>query len=259
MSSVSKYQYNYWSSWEPRKNPKIKIYKAWKIQVILEEFAPSITEQGGRALDVGCSIGVISAHFAMAWPHWKIFGVDIDVEALRLARTRCADLFLCLGDAMRLPFPNATFDLVLCAQVYEHVPDWHRLLEEIQRVLRPGGICFFSGPNRLFPIEPHYGLPLLTYLPRPLAHWVLRWSGKAPLYYEHPVTWWTLRHALEDMGFVIEDYTYRLLEDPQRFHLNEPGVGTFSRWVRMLPPRLRPLLTPWMPNFNLVLRKPERG
>ena len=251
------YQSNYWVRWETCKDPESRRRKARKIRSILEAAAPGLIGQGGQALDVGCSIGVIDEHLAMAWPHWEIVGVDIDAEALRLAQTRCADLFLCLGDAMRLPFPDATFDLVLCAQVYEHVPDWRRLLWEIHRVLRPGGICFFSGPNRLFPIEPHYGLPFLTYLPRPLAHRVLRWSGKAPLYYERPVTWWTLRHALEDLGFVIEDYTYRLLEDPQRFHLNERGVGAFSRWVRMLPPRLRPLLTPWMPNFNLVLRKPE--
>jgi len=194
------YQSNYWVRWETCKDPESRRRKARKIRSILEAAAPGLIGQGGQALDVGCSIGVIDEHLAMAWPHWEIVGVDIDAEALRLARTRCADLFLCLGDAMRLPFPDATFDLVLCAQVYEHVPDWRRLLWEIHRVLRPGGICFFSGPNRLFPIEPHYGLPFLTYLPRPLAHRVLRWSGKAPLYYERPVTWWTLAPRLGRSG-----------------------------------------------------------
>ncbi|WP_376790577.1 class I SAM-dependent methyltransferase [Thermoflexus sp.] len=251
------YQPNYWACWETCKDPELRRQKARKIRSILEAAAPQLIEQGGRALDVGCSIGVISEHLVLAWPHWEIVGVDIDAEALRLARSRGARLPLCVGDALQLPFPDAAFELVLCAQVYEHVPDWRRLLREIQRVLRPGGVCFFSGPNRLFPVELHYDLPLLPYLPRPLAHRVVRWSGKAPLYYERPVSWWTLRHALEDLGFVIEDYTYRLLEDPQQFHLNGRWVRIFSRWVRRLPPRFRPWLTPWMPNFNLVLRKPE--
>ncbi|MDT7947530.1 MAG: class I SAM-dependent methyltransferase, partial [Thermoflexus sp.] len=105
------YQSNYWACWETCKDPESRRRKARKIRSILEAAAPGLIGQGGKALDVGCSIGVIDEHLAMAWPHWEIVGIDIDEEALRLARTRCADLSLCLGDAMRLPFPNATFDL----------------------------------------------------------------------------------------------------------------------------------------------------
>lgn len=53
----------------------------------------------------------------------------------------------------------------------------------------------------------------------------------------------------------------RLLDPFGRPHpaslLNERGVQAISRVVRLLPPRVRPLLTPWMPNFNLVLRKAD--
>ncbi len=69
--------------------------------------------------------------------------------------------------AMPWPFPleDESCDLVICAQVYEHVPDDRRLAEEVYRVLKPGGVVFFSGPNWLFPIEGHYHLPFLHWLP----------------------------------------------------------------------------------------------
>jgi SAM-dependent methyltransferase len=250
------YQKNYWAKWEHFKNPALRQRKARKIQVILEEAVPGIAYWGGWALDVGCSIGMISEHFARVWPGWRVVGVDIDEDALSLSSAGGASAIFCLGDAMCLPFPSGAFDLVLCVQVYEHVPDWRRLLREVHRVLKPGGVCFFSGPNRWFIIEEHYRVPLLSWFPRPLAHWAVRWSGKAPFYYERPVSWWTLRGALRAYGFEVEDYTYRLLEDPLRFHIEGRWVQWISKWIRFFPTSFRRYLTPFLPNFNLVLRKP---
>ncbi len=214
-----------------------------------------ISGWGGRALDIGCSIGIIGEHMAEHWRDWQVFGVDIDEEALRIARSRDGMVHFCVGDGIRLPFPDAAFDLVICAQVYEHVADWRSLLSEIHRVLRPNGVCFFSGPNRLSVVEEHYALPLLGWIPRPLAHRVIRWSGKAPYYYECPVSWWTLKKALREHGFEVEDYTYRLLEDPQRFGMEGRWIRLASAVVRALPRRARRRLTPLLPNFNLVLRR----
>ncbi|WP_376791067.1 class I SAM-dependent methyltransferase [Thermoflexus sp.] len=83
------------------------------------------------------------------WGSWRFFGVNIDEQALRLARSHGARVQFCAGDGLSLPLPDAIFDLVIRARVYKHVTDWRALLSEIQRVLRPNGICFFSGPNRL--------------------------------------------------------------------------------------------------------------
>jgi SAM-dependent methyltransferase len=84
--------------------------------------------------------------------------------------------------ASEMDFPDGYFDTVISVEAIEHIPDLPRALDEFARVLRPGGECVITCPNRLFPFENH-GLkigtreypgriPLLTYLP-PLHD---RWS-----------------------------------------------------------------------------------
>src|SRR3989304_5032789 len=80
--------------------------------------------------------------------------------------------------AERLPYASAAFDLVLSHEVLEHVPDDRRTVEEILRVLRPGGRLVLFTPNRGYPFETHgifwrgryrFGnIPLGNYLPGPL-------------------------------------------------------------------------------------------
>jgi SAM-dependent methyltransferase len=52
-----------------------------------------------------------------------------------------------VGDALRLPFGDATFDRVICAEVLEHVPDDRAAMSEIARVLRPGGTAAVTVPR----------------------------------------------------------------------------------------------------------------
>src|SRR5207244_4036737 len=51
------------------------------------------------------------------------------------------------GDAHRLPFPDASFDVVLCFETLEHVESPHRVILELARVCWPGGRCFISVPR----------------------------------------------------------------------------------------------------------------
>ena len=84
------------------------------------------------ALNVGGSAGIIdeylSRHFA------SVTGVDIDTEAIQFARDTYQkdQLHFEVGDAMALRFDAATFDVVVCSQVYEHVPDAAMLMAEMK-------------------------------------------------------------------------------------------------------------------------------
>jgi SAM-dependent methyltransferase len=60
-----------------------------------------------------------------------------------LARTSGVDI---LGDAIRLPFPDASFALVLSQEMVEHVPDPFQAVREMARVLRPGGTLYLQAP-----------------------------------------------------------------------------------------------------------------
>lgn len=66
--------------------------------------------------------------------------------------------------------------------VLEHLDDQHDALERIASCLRPGGVAYILVPNRWWPIEAHYSLPFLAWLPLPLATRYLRWSGRGSDY-----------------------------------------------------------------------------
>lgn len=166
-------------------------------------------------LNVGGSAGAIDNFLA---DHAnKVVGIDIDDKAIAHAKKSFVkdNLEFQVADALNLPFDDASFDVAICSHVYEHVPDPVQMFVEIHRVLRPGGICYFSAGNRLMWNEPHYDLPLLAILPRPLAHVYIRLAGKADYYHEKHLTYWNLKKLVHD--FDRNDYTVRLINEPDRF------------------------------------------
>jgi 2-polyprenyl-3-methyl-5-hydroxy-6-metoxy-1,4-benzoquinol methylase len=96
-----------------------------------------------------------------------------------------------------LPFPAAAFDIVICSEVLEHVPDGPQVLAELTRVLRPGGSLILGTPD--------YGRRLW---------WLLEWIyGKVlPGAYAHEhithFTQATLRRRLLESGYTIQDLRY---------------------------------------------------
>jgi|GEM_PF-315181 len=224
--------------------------KASKILAVLRH-ALGHDCRGLRCLDVGCAAGFISHHLAAECG--QVVGLDPDASALRLAPQRL-NLRFVQGDAMRLPFKACSFDIVVCAQVYEHVPDPKRLVAEIWRVLADRGVCFFSGPNKLSIMEAHYGLPFLHWLPSWLASLYLRVTRHGRLYEEKPLTYGSLRRLLRH--FAIQDYTVEMLRAPEHYHCAEEIP--FAKVLRHVPSSVWRGLYPLLPNYNLLLRKDDQ-
>lgn len=247
------YQHNYSLHFPATKDVAIRQRKATKIVQALINHLGRADMRGLTCLDLGCSVGVISQTLAAAGAH--IVGVDIDLKALQIAASDpTKSAAFALGDVGAAPFPAETFDVLICSQVYEHSPSLSLLVHEIYRVLKTGGICFFSGPNRWAVMEEHYHLPFLSWLPKAWADRYVRWSDRAAEYYEHPCSASELRHALA--GFVIHDLTPKMLQNPERYAM-EPEVGRFKYVARHIPDWFWVQIGHAVPNFNWILVKVE--
>jgi 2-polyprenyl-3-methyl-5-hydroxy-6-metoxy-1,4-benzoquinol methylase len=151
----------------------------------------------------------------------EVIGIDIDAEAVQYAHKNnsIGNIEYFVSDSMNTGFEDESFDVITCTHIYEHVPDSQRLISEIHRLLKSGGICYFAAGNRLNLIEGHYRLPLLSVIPKPLAHLYLRILGKGTYYYENHLTLWGLKKLVS--SFEIEDYTLKIIEDPKKYHATD--------------------------------------
>ena len=117
-----------------------------QLKIVLE----MLGSEEGRLLDIGCAAG---AEFEPLLARgFQIVGIDYSPEMLRLARQRFGashSVHLARADAEALPFPDASFDQVVCLGVFEYLTTYERSLNEIHRVLRPGGMVIISLPTRI--------------------------------------------------------------------------------------------------------------
>lgn len=103
----------------------------------------------GRCLEVGCGGGWQLS--ALAAAGWKVVGVDISSDQLRVAQRRLTERArLVLADAGRLPFPSGTFDTVVSAFTHTDLDDWGAAVAECVRVLRSGGRLAYVGTHPCF-------------------------------------------------------------------------------------------------------------
>ncbi len=243
--------------------------QAEKVLAVVEDFLqragdlgwlePSAVPTWRSCLDVGCSTGVITQRLAARFP--VVVGIDLDRQALThpIARAVWANASLrahpALASALRLPFRNGAFDVIVCHQVYQYVPDVAGLLAEIHRVARPGGVCFFAARNLLGIAARENRLPFLA----ALAPWLATWFEKRGIVkanWRHRAgrLWPYCRlRALAERWFFVHDYTVRVLTTPalaQRFF---PAAGR-SEAIRFATPVLW-ALKPILPTHLWILQK----
>lgn len=150
------------------------------VRHLIDAYAGDV--DGAALLEFGCNYAASSIVAATLGAN--VTAIDVDPGAVALARLNCARYGVAgsidlrhLPDTRRLPFADASFDIILCISVLEYVAPDHlpAVLAEIDRVLKPGGLIIVSGTaSRLAPREVHSGRWLVNYWPRAIDRWLLR-------------------------------------------------------------------------------------
>jgi demethylmenaquinone methyltransferase/2-methoxy-6-polyprenyl-1,4-benzoquinol methylase len=106
--------------------------------------------KGGRVLDVGTGTGDIAFEALKVDPSVSVTGIDFTAEMMKEGRKRegSPGICWCLGDALQLPFEDATFDAVTSGFLIRNVVDAQSVFREQVRVVKPGGrvVCLDTSP-----------------------------------------------------------------------------------------------------------------
>jgi demethylmenaquinone methyltransferase/2-methoxy-6-polyprenyl-1,4-benzoquinol methylase len=135
-----------------------------------EAFADVLSRPGARALDLCCGTGDMAFALRQRGKQAEITGADFSHTMLALAAKKSSPeqrMKWVEADALQLPFPDASFDLVTSAFGFRNLADYDAGLREIRRVLRPGGqfgILEFSEPKGM--LGKFYDLYFKHVLPR---------------------------------------------------------------------------------------------
>jgi 2-polyprenyl-6-hydroxyphenyl methylase / 3-demethylubiquinone-9 3-methyltransferase len=125
-------------------------------------------QPGQRVLDAGCGNGDYTALVCQAGARVWAFDLSprmVDNTRRRLIRNNVGIEELTVGSVTAINYPDKFFDVVMCLSVIDHVPDGERqhAVNELARVLRPGGVLYINTPNR-FAYPWRIGLWIMTQL-----------------------------------------------------------------------------------------------
>lgn len=224
-----------------------------QVIAVIENYLTRKPLNAYSCLDLGCSTGIMANKFASRFK--KVVGIDVDKSAVTYAKKKYKrkNLTFFTGDATKLKFPANTFDIIVCQELYENLYEQQVLFDEIFRVLTPNGICYFAGDNLLFPIETHYRIPFIHYLPKAVEKKVIRMLGHEKYYIGNWKTFWQIKKMCQN--FIIHDYTKKILRDPQKYKFLK--LYKYKKMFNMIPESIFSLLYYFLPTYIFILQKPK--
>jgi len=130
-------------------------FAAYKARYMAAWLGDDVCTTSQSVLDFGCGIGNTIAHLRRAFPTASLHGADLSGESIQLAsETHAHEATFRTIENARLPHDDSSFDIVMAACVFHHIPPTERAhwMNEIKRVLRPGGHVFVFEHNMLNPL-----------------------------------------------------------------------------------------------------------
>ena len=140
--------------------------EAEKVMAALARYGIDLRNK--RVIDFGCNDGALSERYRRAGA--MVTGVDIDAEAITRAKQLHPDIAFCLSGVDGIPLPDASADVIVSFDVFEHVAQPESILREMRRILAPGGRVVIGTIGWWSPFAPH----LWSTMPVPWAHVLFR-------------------------------------------------------------------------------------
>lgn len=158
--------------------------------------------QGGRILDTGCGFGAVAVELALVFPQSEILGVDLGGALLKRARSLAEKsgvsgrVTFRMGDVRRLEFEGHSFDLVVNTFMLHIMEDPVFMLNEMERVTRPGGRILITDLRRIWLAMVAKKLKTSLTLEEALA--IIRASRLRPGTAHRGPFWWDYRIGMEE-------------------------------------------------------------
>lgn len=219
------------------------------VQLLLDNF-----NKNAKLLDVGYSQGLTIGYTGQVFPHLE--GIDVDPAAQKTAQKRLNKLgvktTLEIYDGSKLPHEDRSFEGAISTEVFEHVKNRETFIKELHRVLKPGGKLIITAPNKLFPMECEFHLPLLSYLPKKLADIYVKISGKGKSYDDinHPF-YFEFIGTLKKY-FNTKDITLNTIIEHKKYNLSNErgGIVPLAASIIIILNKLEK--TPLMPVAKII-------
>ena len=217
---------DYHPPWEQVSGSAAEVYERQLVPAMLAPWAMKLVDlvevqPGMHVLDVACGTGVVTRLAAeRVGSDGRVVGLDINAAMLSVARQFApvgAGVEWLEASALEMPFPDASFDIVLCQHGLQQFPDRSAVLREIHRLLVPGGrlgLCVWSR------IEGSPGMAALAEALERHAGAEAATNRRAPFALGDPDH---LRALVEDAGF--RDVDVRTVVETARFPSPEALVA----------------------------------
>ncbi len=220
--------------------------KALKIMRIIESRK---SLKGIKVLEIGTGSGVTAAELA------REVGAAGAVHAIDIKDQRVIQEGYEFHEVTgtTLPFEEAAFDVVISNHVIEHVggeADQLHHLSEIKRVMAEDALLYLAVPNKWRLIEPHYKIPILSWLPQRIADLIVRISGKNEEFDCRSPSRRKLRWLFGQTGFVHEELDREALRI-----VGEVEGSRVAELVSKLPTGVLRALLLIVPTFIVIARK----
>lgn len=119
-----------------------------RVNCTIDLIKDGISGQNQKLLDMGCGEGHFTEKIKQAFPSYEVHGLDYSLSAIVYANSNFKNIDFVVANAYSPPFKDEYFDIVVCNNIWEHVPDPLNLLISISRVLKTDGLLIISTPSR---------------------------------------------------------------------------------------------------------------